>query len=57
MDEELNLSIRRFLKKVGISSQAEIEKAWKGNKKVKIRMVLSCSELDLNHIVDGEIGI
>ena len=57
MDEELNLSIRRFLKKVGISSQAEIEKAWKGNKKVKIRMVLSCSELDLNHIIDGEIGI
>tara|TARA_B100000927_G_C16125787_1_gene333122 strand:- start:341 stop:514 length:174 start_codon:yes stop_codon:yes gene_type:complete len=56
MDEELNMSIRRFLKKVGISSQNEIERAWKGKKKVKIKMVLTCEELDIKHIVEGEIG-
>ena len=48
MDEELNMSIRRFLKKVGISSQNEIERAWKGKKKVKIKMVLTCEEQILN---------
>jgi len=56
MDEELNMSIRRFLKKVGISSQNEIERAWKGKNKVKIKMVLTCDELDINHVVEGEIG-
>ena len=56
MDEKLNISIRKFLKKVGITSQNEIENAWKGNKPVKVKMVLTIEELGLEHTVEGEIG-
>ena len=56
MDEKLNISIRRFLKKVGITSQNEIENAWKGDKAVKVKMVLTIEELGLEHTVEGEIG-
>ena len=56
MDEKLNMSIRRFLKKVGITSQNEIEKAWKDNKSVKVKMVLTIEELSLEHTIEGEIG-
>ena len=50
------MSIRRFLKKVGITSQNEIEKAWKDNKSVKVKMVLTIEELSLEHTIEGEIG-
>ena len=56
MDEKLNMSIRRFLKKVGITSQNEIENAWKDNKSVKVKMVLTIEELGLEHTIEGEIG-
>ena len=56
MDEKLNMSIRRFLKKVGITSQNEIEKAWKDSKSVKVKMVLTIEELGLEHSIEGEIG-
>ena len=56
MDENLDMSIRRFLKKVGITLQKNIENAWKENKKVKLKMVLTVEELGLNHTIEGEIG-
>ena len=56
MDEVLNMSIRRFLKKVGITSQNEIEKAWNNNKLVKVKMVLTIEEIGLEHTIEGEIG-
>ena len=56
MDEKLNISIRRFLKKVGITSQNEIENAWKQNKTVKEKMVLTIEELNLEHTIEGEIS-
>ena len=55
-DDEVLISIRKFLKKVGITSQQEIEKVYSGTGKVKVKMVLSCEELDLEHVVEGEIG-
>ena len=55
-DDEVNMSIRKFLKKVGITSQQEIEKAYSGTGIVKVKMVLSCEELNLEHVVEGEIG-
>ena len=56
-NEELNISIRKFLKKVGISSQQEIEKAYNNNSgKVKVKMILTCEELNLEHIIEDEIG-
>ena len=55
-DDEVSMSIKRFLKKVGISSQQEIEKLYSGAGKVRVKMVLSCEELNLEHVVVGEIG-
>lgn len=56
IDDEVIMSIRKFLKKVGITSQQEIEKVYDGNSNVKVKMVLTCEELNLEHIIEGEIG-
>ena len=55
-NDQVTMSIRKFLKKVGISSQQEIEKVYSGKGKVKVKMVLLCEELNLEHVIDGEIG-
>ena len=55
-DDEVTMSIRKFLKKVGITSQQEIEKVYSGTGKVKVKMVLSSKELNLEHVIEGEIG-
>ena len=55
-NEELTLSIRKFLKKVGITSQQELERGYNREGKVKVKMVLSCEELNLEHTIEGEIG-
>ena len=55
-DDEVTMSIRKFLKKVGITSQQEIEKVYSGTGMVKVKMVLSCEELNLEHVVEGQIG-
>ena len=55
-DDEITMSIRKFLKKVGITSQQEIEKVYSGKGRVKVKVVLSSEELNLEHIVEGEIG-
>jgi hypothetical protein len=68
MDEEnLNLEIRRFLKKIGIKSQQiidqEIKNALKEGKlnigsEVNLEMTLSIhSGLDIRHKMDGTISI
>jgi hypothetical protein len=63
MDEErFNLSLRRFLKEVGISSQREIEKLVReqglaGKGKLRVRMVLTAEGTDLEHRIDGEIDL
>ena len=49
-DDEVTMSIRKFLKKVGITSQQEIEKVYSGSGKVKVKMVLFCEELNLEHV-------
>jgi len=61
MDEErFNLSLRRFLKEVGITSQREIERlvregASPDGTKLRVKMVLTAEGTDLRHEVDGEI--
>ena len=67
MDEDnLNLEIRKFLKKVGITSQREIEnyirkKFSDGNltegQSIKISMVLSTDDDELSHSVKEIIKI
>jgi hypothetical protein len=67
MNEDLfNASLRKFLKKVGVTSQREIEKAvrdaveagrLKGNEKLPARMVLTVGGISLSHEVTDEIEL
>ena len=61
-EEKLNISIRKFLKNVGITSQRKIEEKIRGNspnlsRKIKISANLISEELDLNEKIEGEIDI
>ena len=65
-EEKFNLELRKFLKKVGITAQREIEKAvWsrieaktlKGDEVFKARMILEVADLDLVVTIDEEIGL
>jgi hypothetical protein len=67
MNEDVfNTSLRGFLKKVGITSQREIEKAvrdavtdgrLKGNEKLPARIVLTIGGVNLTHEISGEIEL
>jgi hypothetical protein len=67
MNEDVfNASLRKFLKKVGITSQREIEKAvrdaveagkLKGNEKLQARMVLTINGVTLSHEITDEIEL
>ncbi len=67
MDEDrFNMEIRKFLKKVGVTSQREIENAVKealasgklqGSETLRARVTLSVDGLDLTHDIDGEIAL
>ena len=67
MDEDsLNIEIRKFLKKVGITSQREIEnyvrkKFSEGDLKkgqsLEIKMELSSNDGDLTHIIKDKLDI
>ena len=61
-EEKINISIRKFLKNVGITSQRKIEEKIRTNqpknsKKIKISAKLISEELDLNEKIEGEIEI
>ncbi|SDO56942.1 DUF6494 family protein [Afipia sp. GAS231] len=67
MNEDVfNTSLRGFLKKVGITSQREIEKAVrdavasgriKGNENLPARVVLTVGGVSLSHEITGEIEL
>ena len=67
MDEELlNIQVRKFLKKVGIQSQREIEQAVKnhqkkgslsGTEELDATMLLEVPEINLKVSIDGKIKI
>lgn len=59
MDEDrLNMSIRKFLKQVGVTAQRELEQiARDQNGALKVRVVLTAEGTDLNHVVDGVIEV
>jgi hypothetical protein len=61
-NETFNLSLRRFLKEVGISSQQEIERVVRdhdleGKGTLRVRVVLTAEGTDLRHEVDGAIEL
>jgi hypothetical protein len=67
MNEDVfNTSLRKFLKKVGITSQREIEKAvrdavasgrLKGTEKLQAKMVLTVGGVSLSHEIADEIEL
>jgi len=63
MDEHrFNMSMRKFLKEVGVTSQQAIERVVReegmgGRGKLKVRMVLTAEDAPLDHVVDGEIDL
>ena len=60
-EDAFNMSIRKFLKQVGVTSQREIEALARSGKVagkvMKVRTVLSAEGTDLNHVVEGEIEL
>ena len=65
-EDTFNTSLRGFLKKVGITSQREIEKAvrdavesgkLKGNEKLPAKMVLTIGGVTLSHEITDEIEL
>jgi hypothetical protein len=67
MNEDIfNMELRKFLKKVGVTSQREIEGAVRagldsgslaGQKSVKARVVLTLEGLATEHVVEDEIAL
>jgi len=63
MDEQrFNMSMRKFLKEVGVTSQQAIERVVRdenlgGKGKLKVKMVLTGEGTGLKHVVDGEIDL
>jgi Family of unknown function (DUF6494) len=67
MDEDaFNLSTRKFLKKLGVTSQREIELGLRdaiesgrleGNERLPARAVVSVDGLDHEIVVEGEISL
>ena len=65
-EEAFNMSIRRFLKTVGVRSQSEIERAvakciadgrLKGDETLPARMRLTIDAIGLDVTLDGEIKL
>jgi hypothetical protein len=60
MTDKYNMSMRKFLKQVGVTSQQAIEEALRnadatGGKSYAARMVLTIDGLDVEHVVTGTI--
>ena len=60
MSEEFNMSMRKFLKQVGVTSQQAIEDALRtapntAGKSYSAKMVLTLDGLDFEHVVTGKI--
>ena len=65
-DEQFNISIRKYLKKVGITSQREIENAVRsaiddqsirGDENLDVKVRLSIDGLNLSVEINGEISL
>jgi 16S rRNA U516 pseudouridylate synthase RsuA-like enzyme len=63
MDEDrFNMSLRKFLKQVGVTSQREIERVVREHSgslkgELKVRMVLTAEGTNLHHVVEDTIDL
>jgi len=60
MSDDFNMSMRKFLKQVGVTSQHAIEEAMRnrgtGGKSYAVKAVITIEDLDLTHEVTGHIS-
>lgn len=63
MSDDFNMSMRKFLKQVGVTSQQAIEEAMRNagapataGKTFEAKVVLTVDGLDLEHVVTGKIS-
>lgn len=61
-EDTFNMSMRKFLKQVGVTSQQQLEqlvrdKGLAEGGKLKVKMVLTAEGTDLNHVVEQEIEL
>ena len=62
-EDNFNLSMRKFLKSVGVTSQQKIEEAVRelesnsGLSSINVTVSLHCDEVKLNHEVTGTIEL
>ncbi len=65
-DDTFNIQTRKFLKKVGINAQREIEAAVRsaldsgklsGNEKLSARVILEVGEVDLKVTIEDDIAL
>ena len=62
MDEDrFNMSVRKFLKQVGVTSQRVIEEAVRSGAVkgdvLKVRMTLTAENAPINHVIEEEIEL
>ena len=59
MGDDFNMSMRKFLKQVGVTSQQAIEEAMRGHetsgKTFTAKAVITIEELDMEHVATGTI--
>ena len=60
MNDDTNMSMRKFLKQVGVTSQQAIEAALRDadgteGKTFEAKVVLTIDEIGLEHVVTGQI--
>ncbi|SMX23597.1 DUF6494 family protein [Boseongicola aestuarii] len=60
MSDDFNMSMRKFLKQVGVTSQQAIEEGMRNagsteGKSYSAKMVLTVDGLDIEHVVTGKI--
>jgi ribosomal protein L1 len=65
-EDTLNMEIRKYLKKVGVTSQREIEHAvlkaiesgkLKGTETIEVKMTVNAPAIGLNYCIEGEIDL
>jgi len=60
-EDKFNMSLRKFLKQVGVTSQREIERVVRekglDKGKLKVKVVLSAAGTNLNHVVEEDLDL
>jgi hypothetical protein len=60
-EDKFNMSLRKFLKQVGVTSQREIERVVRekglDKGKLKVKVVLTAAGTNLNHVVEEDLDL